>query len=391
MVRGQPKLGNYRFILVFGINLPAVIMSPPVLAQLVMVTSIVTSVPILATPFFQTNPLTERAMGRFEQLDQAEQSRISSRAYQTVLTSSHPLCATAAKLENYLLEHALKSTDWELDRSYQAARWAPALKLTTRHWKRGSRKWKRAEKELLGAGNSVSRQNTWEWDYGRNLILEPLKPATPSQQMRALLGGQWPHPGRLKAIAAAHLDDDDSRNQVADYFNHCYRDREGNVFDEILLFEVWDTGYEIEVSDVEAIAWLRLIKKSTKTSSPIPAAKHDLIYSHISNSFETWREYWTLRQALAARIVNPSGTIPARFSGLEGELDTAWALLHHDLEQMTKLVSEATDRASFFTLINELSKTNELPPHSRAGLADEIRRITIEVVTEEGLLGLGRR
>ncbi len=386
----NPKVVNSRFIPRFEIILWVVPLTTPHLQRALLgaIACILLPAITLAQPL--QSSAEERALSRFDEFETSEQERITTRIYQTILQLEHPLCQVAAELEDYARQLS-PAQDWELDRCYDAEKYAPALKLKTRHWKRGSLLWKRAEKELLGAGNAVNRGNTWAWDYGRDQLVKPQKETPPKDQLKLMLAGSWPQASRLQAIAEARLDGNSELNQTADYFNHCYRDRKGNVFDELLLKDIWESGYELEVSDADAIAWLRLIKKSSKTTSPIPTAKQDLIYNHISNGFESFREYSSLRRALAARIVNPSGSLPWRFNGLEFDIDSAWAMIHHDFTQMQQIISQVNDRPQFFLEIDKRKEGIDVPPHNREGLPTLIRDTCLEIMREEGLLGLGRR
>ncbi len=334
------------------------------------------------------DPLLERLLPRFRSLPIEERARIAERAYQEALRAEHPLARAAAALEADA--GGLEVLERDLRRNYEARRYAPALKLKTRYLDPSAKDWRKTHERFFPRFAPPERSGRWGWDYGRDALLSPQEASTPEQRLKALLSGNWPDPGRLAALAEARFDHDPAWNPVADYFAHHYRDRKGRVYTGMRLGDVWGSGREIEVSDVEAVAYLRLIAGESKPVSPIPKKLHEPIYQRIAASFAAWRDYHQLRQALAARLC-AEGSPPLAYRGLTERLDQVWTELGHDPERALPLLRRSVDRASFFAAAKAVPAEQHAPPEARAGLGPWLRAAAERVCREEGLLGLGRR
>jgi hypothetical protein len=234
------------------------------------------------------------------------------------------------------------------------------------------------------------REFFWEYDFGENALRKPSKPCTPAQLITSLLEGELPIDGRIGALAIARIDDQNRRDPQARYFAHHYRDRNGRIYAGIRLADVWDSGAEFEVSDAEAIAWLRTVGNDNSYQSPISTRDHDPIYARIEESFQDWREYQSLREAIASRL-DPAVPLPWRYTGLEKVLDRAWGLMEWSPDRMRKLISQCESRELFFDKIKKLWEREgvelEVPEHPSQLIQEAAR----QVLREEGLLGLGRR
>lgn len=335
------------------------------------------------------DPLLARLLPRFRSLPAAEQVRIAEACYQRALAAEHPLARAAAALEGGGVDRQVLDPDPR--RAFDASRYAPALQLVTRHAEPGETAWEQVRAEFFGRNAPPDPGAAWEWDYGRNALIRPRTALPPEARLVALLAGRWPEPDRLAALAEASLDHDSARDAVADYFAHHYRDRAGVVFAGIRLDDAWGSGREIEVSDVEAVAWLRTVAQEDRVRSPIPAKLHDPIYTRISESYAVWREYRTLRRALAVRLCSTDAEPPPVYRALAERLDQAWVELGHDPARALELLRRSTDRPSFFAALAVLPAEARPPVEERAGLAPLLRAAASETCRVEGLLGLGRR
>ncbi len=333
--------------------------------------------------------VVQRLLPRFRSLPPEEQDRVVARAYQAALALDHPLARAAAALESGA--DALPVLDADPARSYAAEVYAPALKLKTSVIPPTTSRWKRAHKRFFPRFPLPDRAGSWQWDHGRNALIRPETALSAEQRLLALLAGNWPEPGRLAALAEARFDDQPELDPVADYFGHHYRDRDGRVYAGMRLGDVWGSGQEIEVSDVEAIAYLRLIAKENRLQSPIPGRLHDRIYQRISASFEAWREHHQLRRALALRLCREGTELPLAYRGLSERVDQAWVELGHDPARAAALLAQSGDRPSFFAALSALPADQKAAPEERAGLGPWLRQAAVDVCREEGLLGLGRR
>ncbi|RMH01150.1 MAG: hypothetical protein D6702_12185 [Planctomycetota bacterium] len=335
------------------------------------------------------DPVRERALRRFRDLADEDRQRLLDRAYELALSVPHPLARAAAGLE--AAAGRLSVADPDPARAFAPERYAPALHLRTRVQEPGDPVWEQTARALFAGRRPPDRDRIWEWDPGRRLLLRPRRPAQPEQRLARMFAGDWPDPSRLTALAEAALQGDSPADPVADYFRHHYRDREGRVFAGIRLVDAWNSGRKIEVSDVEAVAFLRLIQDRGDVRSPIPARLHDPIYRRIAAAYAAWREAAELRRALAVRLCSDREPPRPVYSALSEAIDSAWVRLGHDPARASALLARHPDRRSFFAAIQDLPEEEIAPPEDRAGLAGFLRWAVEEACREEGLLRLGRR
>ena len=236
-------------------------------------------------------------------------------------------------------------------------------------------------------------------DYGLNRLLKPPTRA-PHDVVIDLLYGRWPQDGKLAAYAEGALDRNTGLDASADYFAHAYRDRDGKVYQGIPLFEIWNAQTTFGISDVESIAFLRLVVDDHSLQSPIPAKKHSGIYTQIEEYFEIYREYRSLRSALAQRFLDPNGVLPTQFQGITSNLDKAWVLMEHKPRRMAKMLERHPTRKSFLAGLSKeleaLGSDKEVPHwaehwQARSALPGLIRATTLDFLADEGLLGFRRR
>ncbi|HEX9793719.1 MAG TPA: hypothetical protein VGC54_07015 [Planctomycetota bacterium] len=345
------------------------------------------------------DPVLQRILERFRQFPAAQQEAMLARIEASVRQHEHLLIRVAKALESDATLAALPVVAPDPQRSYSAEIYAPALGLSTRNAELDGRQSQTVMKHFFAAPVPPFREGAqWQYDAGRRALIAPLERPTPETRLRAFYAGRWPEPGRLQALATAALDDDPGQKTAADYFAHHYRDRDGVVYDGLRLFEIWGSGREFEVSDVEAIAFLREVAGENRLNSPIPASLHKRVYARIEESFRSWRDYSVLREALAARLAGPELPLPPVLASLGRELDQAWAIAGHEPARMRALLAGGDDRKAFFAAVGKAGKRPPLGAEEtaaqlagREGLQAAIASATLDALRDEGLLGLGRR
>ncbi len=363
------------------------------------------TIPLLAAawalqPGFQNGEI--RILERFSALPAQEQVRLCADLESWILGQDHPLCRAARNLARSPTVAAAPRLAADPARAFDAEQFAPALGLKTVVWQAGDAPWRSLHRSYFGNRQPPPPPpDRWAWDPGRDALVAPLTPAGREQDLLAAMRGAWPPDRRQEVWALGALDTDRSRNPVADYFEHCYRNREGGVYAGIRLADTWDCGKTFEVSDVEAIAWLRTVAGDTTTVSPIPASRHDEIYRRIEDSFAAWREHWSLRRALAVRMLAPWQMPDSLFVGAVELLDTAWVLCDHDPARMNERLARDPGRDAFLVAVAadaSAVRALELPPPAwtegwaaRESLAETLRAAAEEFLHDEGLLGLGTR
>ena len=337
-------------------------------------------------------------MRRFDTLPEEEQQRIATELQQQVLDLENPLCEAARLLlSDRKLRNVAQQPKGDLP-AFDANEFAPQLKLRTRTVKPGSRNWKTFVKNNFRQG-LPDRAKLWDWDYGKNVLLTV--PVRPSRDIVIdLLIGRWPLNGKLSAYTEGALDRDNKLDASADYFAHAYRNRAGNVYQGIALYDIWSAQTTFGISDVESIAFMRKIAKDNSYVSPIPASQHNRIYKKIEAQFETYREYRSLHFAIAQRFVDPNGTLPVQFRGIVATFDKAWVLMEHKPRRMAAFLERYPSRSSFLAaLAKEMPKPGKESEiahwdahwEARTTLSGLIRSTALDFLADEGLLGFRRR
>lgn len=337
-------------------------------------------------------------MRRFDSLPDEEKQRIASELQQQIFEIEHPLCdAAQSLLDDRKLRNVAQVEKGALQ-IYDAAEYAPKLRLKTKILTEKSKTWKSFQKKFFPIGVPL-RDHLWDWDYGLNQLLKPAARA-PRDVVIDLLYGRWPQDGKLAAYAEGALDRNNGLDASADYFAHAYRDRDGKVYQGIPLFEIWNAQTTFGISDVESIAFLRLVVDDNRLKSPIPGKEHAGIYTQIEEHFEVYREYRSLRSALAQRFIDPNGVLPAQFRGIAANFDKAWVLMEHKPRRMAKMLERHPTRKSFLAgLAKELEAVGsekEVPYwaehwEARTTLPGLIRATALDFLADEGLLGFRRR
>jgi hypothetical protein len=335
---------------------------------------------------------------RFDDLPAEEQERIALEVVDYVLEQEHPLCEAARKLlDDRRLRNVEKRPQTALS-VYSAEEYAPALKLKTRVVKRDTKRWQRHQERYLRAGYRDHR-TIWQWDYGNNLFRTQTD-AKPRETLIAMMAGRWPDHGRLSAYAEGSLDRDRYFDADADYFEHAYRDRDGRVFDGIRLYDMWNAQLQFGISDVESIAFLRLIAKDERLVSPIPAKEHVGIYAQIKDRFTAYRGYRDLRHVLAERLLNPAFPTSRIYADILSDIDAAWILMGHSPRRMASFLQQNPTRAKFLSAVakrkpkpgaTDLSDSWKENLEARETLPPLIRTHTLDFLADEGLLGFHRR
>lgn len=354
--------------------------------------------PAMALPEPAPDSQEANILRRFDDLPVEEQERIAKELVESMLAVDHPMCEHARKLLDDRRLRNAEQRPQEPFPVFDADEYAPALKLKTKRLTEKSRKQKALVEKYLPHGR-VDPSNTWSWDYGANILRTPLE-TRPREVVLSMLYGRWPSHGRLAAYAEGALDRDKDLDSTADYFHHNYRDRDGNVYPGVRLFDMWNSQLEFGISDVEAIAFLRRVDDNDNFVSPIPAKNHRGIYKRIKQQFERWREYHDLREVLAGRYLDPGAPVPRIYEEVIPELDAAWVLMGHSTRRMASFLDQNPTRKAFLAAVAKRKpKPGQEPTegpwfeHSEArkGFAYLIRETTLDFLYEEGLLGFHRR
>jgi hypothetical protein len=139
------------------------------------------------------------------------------------------------------------------------------------------------------------------------------------------LAGRVPDSDLAQAIVAARLDKGGQR--VAHRaFAHAYSDRAGKALREVTLYDVWGSGLEMEMPDVECLGIVHEVLGDWKSwVAPVPPTQHDALYARIGELFIDLRAEREMGQALAATYLQGEPPLAATYQAHRDRLHALWA------------------------------------------------------------------
>ena len=333
----------------------------------------------------------EKVEGRLIQFSKEEQQEFLTLALEKIHALEHPLAKASKQISKQALtvtKVSPRDPAW-----FDPKEYAPALKLKTKVYKANSGGWKRLKKAFYGNNDLPSHLQPLHWDYGRNAIERPLawEELSAVESMKQLWNGHLPHADVTRATVESILDDQGSMDLVADYFSHCYRDRDGKVYPGITLGDLWGSGEELEVSDAESVAFMRRILQDDAIQSPIPKRLHPGIYSIIRDTYAEWRDYYQIRTTLALCFLDPHAEIPLIFANVSDHFHRAWISVEDQPSAMRELLKKHGNRKAFLAEM-EARKPTTLEQQEELRLKEEKRksfRLLVQNATRESLKELG--
>ena len=336
----------------------------------------------------------EAILRRFATFSEEEQERISREALQAVRGLDHPLAAQSRSLLDSRQAKKLKRVPREQAPLWSAKIYAPALKLKDKEQGQGSSKWKTLASRCFGRKQPLAEDKRWSWDDGREVLRQPAV-SDPKELLLALLNGRLDPLGEVQAVTEALLDDR-SRKASAFYFDHVYRDRDGNYYPGILMSDIWGSSTTFGISDADAIAWMHTVADDRSLVSPIATKDQRPLYRRLESDYVDLRDARNLRRALASRLFEPLGNPPPLLEGVIEQIDLAWMQQKQDPERMAAFLKRYPQRQVFFAAVRQLNTAregaiDEEMKAARAELPMLVRQTTLDFLADEGLLGFRRR
>lgn len=294
-----------------------------------------------ATP----DPQLVRVWERWDQFEADEHASMGASIEGFVFAADHPKLRVMASLREP--ENALKSLEKADLPRFSAKEYAPKLKLRDKTIQRDSSEWERFVSRV-GIDPRARPDAFWRWSSGRQALVPAQREALkPRARIEHLLAGKLPDLDWWIARLEAELDHDKNLHEIAQYFEHCYRDRNGKFYEGLRLADMWATQQRFGISDVEAIAFLREVLEDDSIKSPIPDRLHNGIYALIRDQYAELRESQQLRRALAASFFHAYDEVPLILKAVAPRLDLAWALVGDDPARMAAWLREHPSRKGF--------------------------------------------
>ena len=232
----------------------------------------------------------------------------------------------------------------------------------------------------------------WRFDYEpatRKLVaLDP--ESDELSEFRLLLSGGVPDEDLARAVLLSQFDLEGTLLSETEFFAHAYSDRDGNAYADISLAEVWSSSVELEVPDVDALAYIQKVWHDPTVKPPLSQADHNKWYPRMGESLARVRHRGQLTRALAAVWFDGR---PALLDGYEASIDVMHALIARSGENATR-ISESLDKAERLYLDRGLKAIvglgeagwnagNERRDSLQAGRED-IRQAVLGVLASQG-------
>lgn len=213
----------------------------------------------------------------------------------------------------------------------------------------------------------------YRYDFARNRILELAPRLSAEQEIDNYLTGYVPDADLLSAWLELGLDYDAKLDPVAEHFAHAYCDRVGNCYQDITIYDAYAAGGTIEMSDVDVIAFARLILKDDSFHTPIPTNQRQAkLYEDINQNFLRYFRHRTLVEAVANLRLNPDYVLRDKHENLRHWGLLLLALDGGDLEKVRKRLEKAASRDA---LIDELKRLEAADPAVLAKRDDYVARL----------------
>jgi|GEM_PF-2743469 len=261
----------------------------------ILIIAILGSLPILASGEDQD------LIDRFLQLNANRQRLFIDQIESKITERDLPL----ARLVQELLQHPEapasppphpKGKTW-----FDENKYAPNLPIKRKVLSENSPLMTRGRNKFLKNKVWYDLRSDYRYHLGKNKIIQLKKDRLPEDHLRQYLLGYPPRSDLAREILLKILDTRSSWDKYADYFDHTYTDRIGKVYLGITIFDVWNSGQQLECPDVDVIpyAWEILGDRSWK--SPIPAGRRRTeLYRTISVSFRDFRRYRLMLEGVAS-------------------------------------------------------------------------------------------
>ncbi len=195
----------------------------------------------------------------------------------------------------------------------------------------------------------------FEYSFASNKILRLQKELRPETQLRHALQGYPPKAGLAKAVLLSLLDQEEAQDPFADYFEHAYTDRSGNVYPGVTLYDAHSAGSEIEMPDVDTIPYGWNILKDKSYEAPMTDGfKANSLYEKIGEGFVRYRRYREMLEAVASFYFAESAPVSPFVVPMKDRIHFVIAWTRNEPFFLERFLSKHREREDFIAAIDEL-------------------------------------
>ncbi len=238
---------------------------------------------------------------------------------------------------------------------------------------KGTAEWQRARERYPARTllPGLTAEVAYDWATGKPAWLGESE----SEEVRFsnLVHGWMPGADHAVAQVLATLDTDPRQRLLAEWFQHACATLQGRVFQDITLYEAWYSGEQVDVPDVDAIAFARKVLKTASFVSPIPdGRRRDRLYQQVRDAADEHRQDRTLREVAAATFVSANPPVDPTYAPLIGRCHYLWAKTGYDPDAFGRVLAEAGDRSTLLESVDQALKDDPAASELRTQAWDQM-------------------
>ncbi len=282
---------------------------------------------------------------------------------------------------------------------YDARRHAPAQPIQRTFLAEDSPAVKRWQKRLAASQPARKLRVAWSYDYAKGSVVRQAPIFDPERIFENGVAGFPPDLDLAQALVEQSLDDG-SLSAIHAAFAHAYADRGGHAYPGMTLYDVWASGAQMEMPDVECLGIVHdILGEWKRWVAPVPPTEHEALYDLLGELFLRAYHHRSLREALARTYLQADPALPAALGPHCTRLHALWDRHASDPAALAKVLPggpegpDESDWDGFWErLIQSVDGDEEALAAGvgrRATLAGDARRVRatlVRVMREYGAL-----
>lgn len=236
-------------------------------------------------------------------------------------------------------------------------------------------------------------KSAWRYDYPLGELRRARAEDEPTRVFENAIAGFPPGLDLAEALVERALDDGSQRATLT-AFAHAYSDRTGKVVPGVTLYDVWCSGREMEMPDVECLGVLHDLKDDWKSyRAPVPERKQKALYDEIGALFVPAHRHRGLRCALARTYLSGEPVLRDGYQESLDRLHSLWDRADSTPSKLAEDVPASDDWQAFLEGLAEqcredaaLRKQGEVRRATLAADAARCRALAVRLLREGAYL-----
>ncbi len=210
----------------------------------------------------------------------------------------------------------------------------------------------------LAGGTASGNGCGIRYDFAANVGRLGAGDPTPDAALLDLVYGYAPGSDALIAWLMGHWDHRGDLDPVAEHFSFNYCDRDGTCYPGVDLWDALGSGFEVEMPDVDVVAYFTKVVGKNIPRSPIPSFAHGRLYDEISKGFTPYWQHRTLLEAAALLYVNPAGPLRPQHEEMRERLLYLFFEEQGDIGRIGRRIKKAGGRDELMEALDANAKSD---------------------------------